>query len=139
MALSNLNALSALSVAMHAEQDVAMRALKLQLEEKQLALERARMSAEDAHAAMVSPYRKPFDPTKRLPQRRPLLSWCEIGIERNETCEHLLYNVIEPAKERLEEARQNIRTASSDPNRTDRAALDDAYVAMYSVTSCLDK
>ena len=48
MALSNLNALS---VAMHAEQDVAVRALKLQLEEKQLALERARMSTEDARAA----------------------------------------------------------------------------------------
>ena len=48
MALSNLNALS---VAMHAEQDVTVRALKLQLEEKQLALERARMSTEDARAA----------------------------------------------------------------------------------------
>ena len=44
MALSSLNALS---VAMNAEQDVTVRALKLQLEEKQLALERARMTAED--------------------------------------------------------------------------------------------
>ena len=52
MSLSNLNALSA---AMNAEQDVAVRALKAQLEEKQLALERARMSAEDARAAMASP------------------------------------------------------------------------------------
>ena len=50
MALFNMNALS---VAMNAEQDVAVRALKLQLEEKQLALERARMSMEDARAAIL--------------------------------------------------------------------------------------
>ena len=48
MALFNMNALS---VAMNAEQDVTVRALKLQLEETQLALERARMSMEDARAA----------------------------------------------------------------------------------------
>ena len=48
MALFNMNALS---VAMNAEQDVAVRALKLQLEKTQLALERARMSMEDARAA----------------------------------------------------------------------------------------
>ena len=50
MALFNMNALS---VAMNAEQDVAVRALKLQLEEKQLALERARMSIEDARANIL--------------------------------------------------------------------------------------
>ena len=44
MALSNLNALS---VAMNAEQDVIVQALKLRLLEQQLALERARMTAED--------------------------------------------------------------------------------------------
>ena len=50
MALFNMNALS---VAMNAEQDVAVRALKLQLEKTQLALERARMSMEDARAAIL--------------------------------------------------------------------------------------
>jgi hypothetical protein len=50
MALFNMNALS---VAMNAEQDVTVRALKLQLEETQLALERARMSMEDARAAIL--------------------------------------------------------------------------------------
>ena len=45
MALSNMNALS---VAMNAEQDSTMQALKLRLLEQQLAVERARMSAEDA-------------------------------------------------------------------------------------------
>ena len=44
MALSNLNAVS---VAMHAEQDVTVRTLRLRLLEQQLALERARMTAED--------------------------------------------------------------------------------------------
>ena len=44
MALSNLNALS---VAMNAEQDSTVQALKLQFLQQQLAVERARMSAED--------------------------------------------------------------------------------------------
>ena len=44
MALSNLNALS---VAMNAEQDSTVQALKLRLITQQLAVERARMSAED--------------------------------------------------------------------------------------------
>ena len=44
MALSNLNALS---VAMNVEQDSTVQALKLQLLQQQLAVERARMSAED--------------------------------------------------------------------------------------------
>ena len=50
MALFNMNALS---VAMNAEQDVAVRALKLQLEEKQLALERAHMFIEDTRAHIL--------------------------------------------------------------------------------------
>ena len=44
MALSNMNALS---VAMNAEQDSTVQALKLRLLKQQLALERARMTAED--------------------------------------------------------------------------------------------
>ena len=134
MALSNMNALS---VAMNAEQDVSVRALKLQLEEKQLALERARMSTEDARAAMASPYSTHVY-TADSPPRRRILSWREVGVERIEMCDYLMYNVMEPAKERLEEARQNIRTASSDPNLTDKAALNAAYVAMYEVTGCLE-
>ena len=45
MALSNMNALS---VAMNAEQDSTVQALKLRLLEQQLAVERARMTSEDA-------------------------------------------------------------------------------------------
>ena len=44
MALANMNALS---VAMNAEQDSTVQALKLQLLQQQLAVERARMTAED--------------------------------------------------------------------------------------------
>ena len=76
MSISNLNALS---VAMRAEQDVGVRALKLQLEEKQLALERARMSTEDARAATASPYS--FNGMASL-------SWREFGSERNARCDH---------------------------------------------------
>ena len=100
-------------------------------------MERARMSTEDARAAMASPYSTHVYNADSPPRRR-ILSWREHGVERNEMCDHLVYNVMEPAKERLEEARQNIRTASSDPNLTDKAALNAAYVAMYEVTGCLE-
>ena len=110
MSLSNLNALSA---AMNAEQDVAVRALKAQLEEKQLALERARMSAEDARAAMVSP-----DGT---------LSWREFGsLERI----HLNAHGIEPAIDLLQGARHDILMALSDPRTDSTAAMIAAHTAM---------
>ena len=108
--LSNLNALSA---AMNAEQDVAVRALKGQLEEKQLALERARMSAEDARAAMVSP-----DGT---------LSWREFGsLERI----HLNAHGIEPAIDLLQGARHEILMALSDATTHSTAAMIAAHTAM---------
>ena len=93
MSLSDLNALSA---AMNAEQDVAVRALKAQLEEKQLALERAPMSAEDARAAMVSPDSD--------------LSWREFG-----SLERIRLNMlgIDPAIDLLQEARHEILVALS--------------------------
>ena len=119
MALSNLNALS---VAMHAEQDVAVRALKLQLEEKQLALERARMSAEDARAAMASPYS-----TNDLPPHRRTLSWREFGsLERI----HLNAYGIEPAIDLLQDARHEILMALSDPSLDSKAAMIAAHNAM---------
>ena len=119
MALSNLNALCA---AMHAEQDVAVRALKVQLEAKQLALERARMSAEDARAAMASPYS-----TNDLPPHRRTLSWREFGsLERI----HLNAYGIEPAIDLLQGARHEILMALSDPSRDSTAAMIAAHNAM---------
>ena len=110
MALSNLNALSA---AMHAEQDVAVRALKVQLEEKQLALERARMSAEDARAALVSPDGD--------------LSWREFG-----SLERIRLNMlgIDPAIEILQGARHELLVALSDPSRDSTAAMIASHNAM---------
>ena len=125
MALSNLNALS---VAMHAEQDVAVRALKLQLEEKQLALERARMSAEDARAAMVSPYLTGSDHPR---------SWREFGAERNKRCNHVDYNVIAPAQHLLLDARRDMRVAFDDPNCNYKVALISAYNDVIDVEDCL--
>ena len=110
MSLSNLNALSA---AMNAEQDVAVRALKAQLEEKQLALERARMSAEDARAAMVSPDGD--------------LSWREFG-----SLERIRLNMlgIDPAIEILQGARHELLVALSDPSRDSTAAMIASHNAM---------
>ena len=119
MSLSNLNALSA---AMNAEQDVAVRALKAQLVEQQLALERARMSAEDARAAMASPYS-----TNDLPPHRRTLSWREFGsLERI----HLNAHGIEPAIDLLQGARQDILIALSDPRTDSTAAMIAAHSAM---------
>ena len=125
MALSNLNALS---VAMHTEQDVTVRALKLQLEEKQLALERARMSAEDARAAMASPYLTGSDHSR---------SWRELGAERNERCIHVDYFVIAPAQHLLLDARRDMRVAFDDPNCNYKVALISAYNDVIDVEDCL--
>ena len=110
MSISNLNALSA---AMNAEQDVAVRALKAQLAEQQLALERARMFAEDCRSAMASPYS-----TKELPPHRRTLSWREFGIERNDRCDHVTFNVIEPATQALDQMCSDLRTKLTAPGST---------------------
>jgi len=130
MSISNLNALSA---AMNAEQDVAVRALKAQLAEQQLALERARMFAEDCRSAMASPYS-----TKELPPHRRTLSWREFGIERNDRCDHVTFNVIEPAKELLQDARHEILMALSAPSLDNKAAISAAHNAMLAVERRLE-
>ena len=117
--------MNALSVAMNAEQDVAVRALKLQLEETQLALERARMSMEDARAAMASPYS-----TNGLPPFTRTLSWREFGKERNQRCDHVTFNVIEPATEALDQMCSDMRTKLTAPGSTSQQlykALETAH------------
>ena len=118
----SISALNALSAAMNAEQDVAVRALKAQLAEQQLALERARMSAEDARSAMVSPDGK--------------LDW-----RQHWSIERMILNMhsIDPAIDHLQEARQEILVALNDPGR-DRdniAAVRASYSAMIRAESCL--
>ena len=114
MSLSNL---AALSTAMNAEQDVAVRALKAQLAEQQLALERARMSAEDARSAMVCPDGK--------------TDWREFG-RYERSC--LNAHCIGPAVVLLQEARHDILVALSDLSqdniRGNSRALSAAHTAM---------
>ena len=132
MALFNMNALS---LAMNAEQDVAVRALKLQLEETQLALERARMSMEDARAAMASPYS-----TNGLPPFTRTLSWREFGKERNQRCDHVTFNVIEPATEALDQMCSDMRTKLTAPGSTSQPlykALETAHNEICRIQSIL--
>ena len=117
MSISNLNALSA---AMNAEQDVAVRALKAQLAEQQLALERARMSAEDARSAMVCPDGK-TDWRQHCSLQRMILNM----------------HSIDPAIDHLQEARHDILVALSDPGRDNISAMIAAHAAMLKAESRL--
>ena len=111
-----------------------MEALRVVLQEEQPAalsealrdMERARMMAEDWRGAMESPYGNRVD--TRDPNHR-MLSWREIGQERNETCDYLA-TVNAEARDALVEARGEIRVALDDPGSDRRAALTTAYNAM---------
>ena len=98
-----------------------------------LDMERSRMFAEDCRAAMASPYS-----TNGVPPFTRTLSWREFGIERNERCDHVTFNVIEPAKELLHDARHEILTALSDRNPNYQAAMTAAHSAMLAVEHTLE-
>ena len=117
MSISNLNALSA---AMNAEQDVAVRALKAQLAEQQLALERARLAAEDARSAMLCPDGK-TDWRQHCSLQRMILNM----------------HSIDPAIDHLQEARHELLMALSDPGRDNIAAMTAAHTAMFKAESRL--
>ena len=57
-------------------------------------------------------------------------TWREFGQERDDMCNHLVYEVIEPAQDTLLQALRNIETARQDPNTYYRNALIAAYNAM---------
>ena len=95
----NVSTVDALSTVLNHE-------LPEELAECRLALERARMSAEDLRGAMASPYSNNF--CTRNP-RHHWLTWREFGQVRNRVCDHLFFNVIESAHEILESARRDIR------------------------------
>lgn len=90
-------------------------------------LERARMTAEDWRGAMVSPYDTLHD---MLDSRYRRLSWREFGRERNKMCDHLVYEVMEPAENVLMRARRQIRLCWQDPQADYESALTAAYNAM---------
>ena len=97
-----------------------------------LDMERSRMFAEDCRAAMVCPYATSGVP----PYTRPL-SWREFGTERNDKLDHVTLNVIEPAKELLQDARIEMRRAFDDPNCNYKVALISAYNDVIDVEDCL--
>ena len=85
------------------------------------------MSAEDSRSAMASACSSNYH-TKDLRYRR--ICWREFGTERNEMCDHLVYNIKGPAKEILQETREEIRMVWRDPANSREAALTAAYNAM---------
>ncbi len=91
-------------------------------------LERARMSAEDWRGAMVSPY--PYN-TGRL------RSWREFGMERNDMCNHMQWNMIDPAMDILASARARAREAWDGPATKRRKALIAAENAMWDAEHAL--
>ena len=70
-------------------------------------MERARMTAEDCRGAMVSPYGTPGHTTD---PRRRFYSWKEFGKARNDRCDHVTFNVIEPAREALYQVCRDMQT-----------------------------
>ena len=98
-----------------------------------LDMERSRMFAEDCRAAMVSPFE-----TDGVPPYTRNLSWREFGIERNDRCDHVTFNVIDPAKELLHDARHEIVTALSGRKPNYKAAMNAAHDAMREVERCLE-
>ena len=124
--------IAALTTVYEKLQDPAMRNLKRKLEDTTLEMERARMEREDLRAASFSPYGTNYTPGVRVrddPNWR-YQTWREVGQERNDMCNHLVHEVMEPAQDTLLQALRNIRTARQDPNTYYRNALIAAYNAM---------
>ena len=119
--------IAALTTVYEKLQDPAMQNLKRKLEDTTLEMERAQMTAEDWRRKMVSPYGTNHH--TRDPRHR-FLSWREFGQERDDMCNHLVYEVMEPAQDTLLQARRSIRTAWQDPNTDYRKTLTAAHNAM---------
>ena len=97
-------------------------ALAQRLEATTLAMERARMEAEDLRGAAVSPHPAGL----RGP---PYLTWREFGEERNQYTSRLHEEVIEPTIELLRDARAELLALEWQPPRRlapYRTAIEDA-------------
>jgi len=132
------NQVSALSAVHNSFQDQELRGMKRKLADMTLEMERARMATEDARGAMVSKYGTNHH-TKDPRYRR--LSWREFAVERNNMCDHLVYEVLEPAKELIEEARTQIRVVMDNHQVGDgrQAALAGALTASYNAFIDVEK
>ena len=95
------------------------------------------MTAEDLPWRLRDAMRSPYT-TNGMPPHTRTLSWREFGIERNDRCDHVTFNVIEPAKELLQDARREIVTALSAPSLDSKAAMSAAHNAMLAVERRLE-
>jgi hypothetical protein len=98
-------------------------------------MERARMTAEDYRGAVLSPYPAGCNTADGHLRLR---TWKEFGKERNQRCDHVTFNVINPAKELLYDARREIVTALSGRKPNYKAAMNAAHDAMREVGRCLE-
>ena len=127
-AVPNLPVAEALRIAMCEEQPAYIAQILLDME-------RSRMFAEDCRSAMASPYSAM---AYSVPPFTRTLSWREFGIERNDRCDHVTFNVIEPAQELLQDARHEILMALSAPSLDNKAAISAAHNAMLAVERRLE-
>ena len=96
-----------LRIVLREEEPLAIQQLKLDLE-------RSRMEKEDLRSAAFSPY-----------GNNRLLTWKEVAKDRNDVCDRLVFQVIEPAVGILEEARAAFRTNMQTGASTQPVALCD--------------
>ena len=78
-------------------------------------MERARMTAEDYRGTVLSPYPAGCHTTDA---HLRLKTWKEFGTERNQRCDHVTFNVIEPATEALDQMCSDMRTKLTAPAST---------------------
>ena len=126
--MSTFAAAEALRSVLREEQPAAMADVLLDME-------RARMTTEDYRGAMASPYS-----TCGLPPHTRRLSWREHGVERNQRCDHLTFNVIEPATEALDQMCSDMRTKLTAPGSTSQQlykALETAHNEICRIQSIL--
>ena len=78
-------------------------------------MERARMTAEDYRGAVLSPYPAGCNTADGHLRLR---TWKEFGKERNQRCDHVTFNVIEPATQALDQMCSDLRTKLTAPGST---------------------
>ena len=106
-----------------------VRHLKAMLAEKDLEIEQLRMQVEDLRQAQLSPYSTGNEMRQR--------TWREFGRERNERCDHVTFQVIEPALDILQSARRDIQMLNGTPAYT--TSLEEAHNAMCDAEALLEE
>ena len=87
-----------------------VRHLRALLAQRELEINQLRMQVEDLRQAQLSPYSTGNEMRQR--------TWREFGRERNERCDHVTFQVIEPALDILRSARRDIRMLNGTPAYT---------------------